>query len=104
MTFSKSSPSLNSVYLAILEADYAEAIKYRDTLRGEAKSWENKYQSLQNERDREVRDSKRAVKEKKAMYRSVDAYMLRSAGSGVTLTSTASTTSGDFSRSEKVHI
>ena len=87
----------------MLDGDYVEAIKYRDTLRGEAKDWETKYQTVQYEREKDVRDTKKALREKKAMYTSVDAYMLRSTGSGITLTSTASSTSGDFSRGDKVN-
>ena len=86
----------------MLDGDYAEAVKYRDTLRSEAKEWETKYHAVQHEREKDIRDTKRALREKKAQYTSVDAYMLRSVGSGITLTSTASTTSGDFSRTDKV--
>ena len=87
----------------MLDGDYVEAMKYRDTLRGEAKDWETKYQAVQYEREKDVRDTKRALKEKKALYTSVDAYMLRSTGSAITtLTSTASSTSENFSRGEKV--
>lgn len=54
-----------------------EATAYRDDIRNEAKDWEKKFHLLQKERQRELSDTKRELKEKQEMYGSIDTYLMR---------------------------
>ena len=60
-----------------LERDVREATVYRDDIRNEAKDWEKKFHLMQKERQRELSDTKRELREKQEMYGSIDTYLMR---------------------------
>ena len=62
-----------------LEGEYKEACEYRDEAKAETKEWEMEYQQENKERERHLVETKRAMKDKKDMFKSVDHLLMGSA-------------------------
>ena len=64
-----------------LEGEYKEACEYRDEARAETKEWELEYQAENKERERRLIETKRAMKDRKEMFKTVDHLLMGSAAS-----------------------
>ena len=64
-----------------LEGEYKEACDYRDEARAESKDWEVEYQVETKERERTLIEVKRAMKDKKDMFKTVDHLLMGSEAS-----------------------
>ena len=64
-----------------LEGEYKEACDFRDEARAETKEWELGYQVENKERERNMIETKRAMKDKKEMFRTVDHLLMGSGAS-----------------------
>ena len=64
-----------------LDGEYKEACEYRDEARAETKEWEVSYQAENKERERNLIETKRAMKDRKEMFKTVDHLLMGSAAS-----------------------
>ena len=75
-----------------LEGEYKEACEFRDDARAETKEWELDYQVENKERERNLIETKRAMKDKKEMFKTVDHLLM---GSGASSNKDASSSISD---------
>ena len=60
-----------------LNRDLTEATAFRDDVRSEAKDWEKRFNGLNKERQKELSDTRRELKEKQELYGTIDSYLMR---------------------------